>query len=227
MKARCLFAIASMAYQIAGCASALNSMSDRTPAPEALAAKSRELTAAEKSLIGSKVAASFKDPGAAQFQWLPIILFKRQDGVTDYCAFVNGRIATEAIRASRRYTCKSYWISLALSFLLNLAFSPNQPQMNMDWPILQFGLQAIWISVLAGRRHEAAGERRDQPADAGWIVLAGLRLWLFRLDLLDRLQNIVRRRMFAPIVEQDRHINERHFVDLLVSPPGPPSGARR
>lgn len=49
----------------AGCATA--------PPPPAVA-ETRPLTTAEKTLLASTLPAGFKDPSAAQFRWLPIII---------------------------------------------------------------------------------------------------------------------------------------------------------
>jgi hypothetical protein len=59
------------------------------PSPDELA-KARELTAPEKAALGRIIAASLKDPGAAQFRWMPII-DRTRDGITDYCGLVNSK----------------------------------------------------------------------------------------------------------------------------------------
>ena len=50
----------------------------------------RELTSAEKLALTPFVAAGLKDPSAAQLKWMPVVLTER-DGITDYCALVNGK----------------------------------------------------------------------------------------------------------------------------------------
>ena len=41
----------------------------------------------------------FKDPGCAQFKWMPVVLTKR-NGVTDYCGLVNSQNPTANMAAS-------------------------------------------------------------------------------------------------------------------------------
>jgi hypothetical protein len=50
----------------------------------------RELTSIEKAGISASVAATLKDPGSAQFKWVPVILTERE-GISDYCGLVNSR----------------------------------------------------------------------------------------------------------------------------------------
>jgi hypothetical protein len=60
------------------------------PNDAVLAAPKRNLTAIEKASLAQILARSFKDPSAAQFKWMPVVLTER-DGVTDYCGLVNGK----------------------------------------------------------------------------------------------------------------------------------------
>ena len=60
------------------------------PTAEVTAAPRRELTAAEKVALAPILAAGLKDPSAAQFKWMPIVLSER-DSITDYCGLVNGK----------------------------------------------------------------------------------------------------------------------------------------
>jgi hypothetical protein len=69
---------------LAGC-SGLNQ-----PTAQVSAAPKRELTPAEKLSFAPILAAGLKDPSAAQFKWMPVVLSER-DGVTDYCGLVNGK----------------------------------------------------------------------------------------------------------------------------------------
>jgi hypothetical protein len=64
-----------------------------TPGPtlETLsAAEKRELTPVEKASLTISLAQTLKDPGSAQFRWMPVIMLERE-GITDYCGLVNGR----------------------------------------------------------------------------------------------------------------------------------------
>lgn len=75
-----------VAMLLSGCATA-------GPAPEALgAAEKRELTPIEKASLTAALAQTLKDPGSAQFKWVPVIMLERE-GVFDYCGLVNGRNA--------------------------------------------------------------------------------------------------------------------------------------
>ena len=60
------------------------------PTAQVTAAPKRELTPAEKLSFAPVLAAGLKDPSAAQFKWMPVILNER-DGITDYCGLVNGK----------------------------------------------------------------------------------------------------------------------------------------
>jgi hypothetical protein len=53
-------------------------------------AERRELTLTEKASLTLSLSQTLKDPGSAQFKWLPVVVLMR-DGITDYCGFVNGR----------------------------------------------------------------------------------------------------------------------------------------
>ena len=64
-----------------------------TPGPslETLnSAEKRELTPTEKAALSVTLAQTLKDPGSAQFKWVPITVLER-DGINDYCGLVNGR----------------------------------------------------------------------------------------------------------------------------------------
>jgi hypothetical protein len=82
MRGKCLAAFVVLA--LSGCAR-VNQPSDQT-----LAAPRRDLTPAEKALLGHLLAQSLKDPDSAKFKWMPLVLSER-DGVTDYCGLVNGK----------------------------------------------------------------------------------------------------------------------------------------
>jgi hypothetical protein len=73
-----------LATMLAGC-SGLNHPTEQT-----LAAPKRDLASSEKLTLAPILAAGLKDPNAAQFKWMPVVLSER-DGVTDYCGLVNGR----------------------------------------------------------------------------------------------------------------------------------------
>jgi hypothetical protein len=60
------------------------------PTAQVTAAPKRELTPAEKLALAPIFAAGLKDPSAAQFKWMSVVLTER-DGITDYCALVNGK----------------------------------------------------------------------------------------------------------------------------------------
>lgn len=77
----CVFALA---VTLAGC-SGLNQ-----PPPKVVAAPKRDLTSAEKLSFAPVLAEGLKDPAAAQFKWMPVVLTER-DGITDYCGLVNGK----------------------------------------------------------------------------------------------------------------------------------------
>ncbi len=55
-----------------------------------MAASKRELSPPEKTALAPVFASELKDPGAAQFKWMPVVQTER-DGITDYCGLVNGR----------------------------------------------------------------------------------------------------------------------------------------
>jgi hypothetical protein len=50
--------------------------------------QARELDEKERALIAEVVTASFKDPAAAQFRWLPI---PDSESLVTYCGLVNGK----------------------------------------------------------------------------------------------------------------------------------------
>jgi hypothetical protein len=54
------------------------------------AAERRELTPIEKASLTGALAQTLKDPNAAQFKWVPVIMLERE-GIFDYCGYVNGR----------------------------------------------------------------------------------------------------------------------------------------
>jgi PBP1b-binding outer membrane lipoprotein LpoB len=60
------------------------------PTATVMSAPKRELTAAEKLSFAPVLSSGLKDPSAAQFKWMPVILTER-DGITDYCGLVNGK----------------------------------------------------------------------------------------------------------------------------------------
>src|SRR5712672_3522621 len=60
------------------------------PTAQVIAAPKRELTPAERLSFAPVLAAGLKDPSAAQFKWMPVVLTVR-DGITDYCGLVNGK----------------------------------------------------------------------------------------------------------------------------------------
>ena len=60
------------------------------PTAQVLAAPKRDLTAAERTALTPTLSAGLKDPGAAQFRWIPVTLTER-DEITDYCGLVNGK----------------------------------------------------------------------------------------------------------------------------------------
>jgi hypothetical protein len=72
-----------VAVALAGCAGGA-APSSSPPAPM------RRLSDAEKAALAPILAAGLKDPAAAQFKWMPVVLRER-DGVTDYCGMVNGK----------------------------------------------------------------------------------------------------------------------------------------
>src|SRR5260370_16623591 len=84
----CAFALTTL---LAGC-SGLNQ-----PTAQVIAAPKRELTPAEKLSFAPVLAAGLKDPSAAQFKWMPVILTQR-DGITDYFGPLNHK------NISRGYT---------------------------------------------------------------------------------------------------------------------------
>jgi hypothetical protein len=53
-----------------------------------MSAPKREMTAAEKLSFAPVLSSGLKDPSAAQFKWMPVILTER-DGITDYCGLVD------------------------------------------------------------------------------------------------------------------------------------------
>lgn len=60
------------------------------PTDQVMAAPKRELSPSERTALAPIFAAGLKDPGAAQFKWMPVVLTER-DGITDYCGLVNGK----------------------------------------------------------------------------------------------------------------------------------------
>ncbi len=53
-------------------------------------APTRRLGQDEQAALTKVFAPSFKDPDAARFKWMPVILAER-GGITDYCGLVNGK----------------------------------------------------------------------------------------------------------------------------------------
>lgn len=76
--------VAAMAVTLAGC-TGLNQVNEQV-----LSAPRRDLTQLEKQSLTPILAAGLKDPAAAQFKWMPVVLTERE-GITDYCALVNGK----------------------------------------------------------------------------------------------------------------------------------------
>jgi hypothetical protein len=60
------------------------------PTERVLSAPKRELAPAERAALATTLSQTLKDPGSAQFKWMPIVLLER-DGITDYCGLLNGR----------------------------------------------------------------------------------------------------------------------------------------
>jgi hypothetical protein len=80
---RSIVAVAAMGIAVSGC--------HDQPTAEPLAAPSkRDLTETEKTALAGVISQRFKDPGSAQFKWMPVVLTKR-DGTTDYCGLVNSK----------------------------------------------------------------------------------------------------------------------------------------
>lgn len=77
-----LAAVLFAASIFSGCANA--------PTQQVLSAPRRDLTAAEKTAIASVISRNLKDPKAAKFLWMPVVLSER-DTITDYCGLVNGK----------------------------------------------------------------------------------------------------------------------------------------
>jgi len=77
----CAFALTTL---LAAC-SGLNQ-----PTAQVTAAPKRQLTSAERLALAPIFSAGLKDPSAAQFRWMPVVLTER-DGITDYCGLVNGK----------------------------------------------------------------------------------------------------------------------------------------
>lgn len=69
---------------LAGC-SGLNQ-----PSAQVTAAQKRDLVPSERQALAPVFSAGLKDPAAAQFKWMPVVLNDR-DGITDYCGLVNGK----------------------------------------------------------------------------------------------------------------------------------------
>ncbi len=83
---------------LAGC-SGLNQ-----PSAQVTAAQKRELLPLEKQALAPTFAAGVKDPAAAQFKWMPVVLNER-DGITDYCGLVNGKNSYGRIHRLRPVLC--------------------------------------------------------------------------------------------------------------------------
>ena len=76
---------------LALCACAASTVSTvNQPTVDVSTAPRRPLTAAEKAALAPLLAQNMKDPNAAQFKWMPVIIAKR-DNITDYCGLVNGK----------------------------------------------------------------------------------------------------------------------------------------
>jgi hypothetical protein len=79
-----IFRAFALTTLLAGCSS-LNQ-----PTVTVMSAPKRELTAAEKLSFAPVLSSGLKDPSAAQFKSMPVILTER-DGITDYCGLINGK----------------------------------------------------------------------------------------------------------------------------------------
>ena len=62
----------------------------------------RELTPDEKRALSAIISQSLKDPEAARFKWMPVVLRER-DGITDYCGLVNGKNSYGGYTGSTRF----------------------------------------------------------------------------------------------------------------------------
>jgi hypothetical protein len=82
---RFVVVVASMAFLALGGCAGINQ-----PTQEILAAPKRDLTDAEKAALTPVLSRTLKDPGAAQYKWMPVVLTER-NGITDYCGLVNGK----------------------------------------------------------------------------------------------------------------------------------------
>ena len=72
------FVIVAAAATLSGCVTTID-LSD---------AVSRELTASEKMVISSTVSSGLKDPDAAKFKWVPLVV---ANSSAAYCGVVNGK----------------------------------------------------------------------------------------------------------------------------------------
>ncbi len=72
--------VIAIALLLGGCAS--------EPALDMSKYQSRPLTAAEKKSLTGILSKGLREPRAAQFKWMPVILTERED-MTDYCGLVN------------------------------------------------------------------------------------------------------------------------------------------
>jgi hypothetical protein len=81
---RAIVAVVAISIAVSSC-TGLNQ-----PTEQVLAAPKRDLTPLEKTSLTRVLAQSLKDPDAAKFKWMPVVLAER-DGITDYCGLVNGK----------------------------------------------------------------------------------------------------------------------------------------
>jgi hypothetical protein len=84
MLVRSIVAVAAIGIAVSGC------HDEPTAEPLAAPPSKRDLTDTEKTALAGVMSQRFKDPGSAQFKWMPVVLTKR-NGVTDYCGLVNSQ----------------------------------------------------------------------------------------------------------------------------------------
>jgi hypothetical protein len=84
-----------MRFGLWGCITAVISLGGcgtAGPSLETLSSVARrELSPVEKVALAAAFAESLKDPGSAQFKWVPVVLLERDGGTFDYCGLVNSR----------------------------------------------------------------------------------------------------------------------------------------
>jgi hypothetical protein len=83
----------ALSVVLAGCEPSVSTLFlPMEPSRESIAARRRELTAAEKELISEAVSVKMKGTIARDFKWAPLVLGSR-DTVDDYCGLVSGNDA--------------------------------------------------------------------------------------------------------------------------------------